>query len=214
MTYLGLFFVGAVLFVDGLMLLGKVDPRAAAPMNIFVGLLLVGVALNIVLPLDDLTVRANLDAALLASGFMMFAFTYLYVGICNYTGHSTEGLGWFCLWACAAAVFLAITYYTHFEESKFGIIWVLWAVFFAFLFLVLGLGMGDRFAQTTGVIAIVEAFLTASIPGALLMLDKWGEVSSTAATVLGLISLVVFALFAFRGLARGSAGGEPAASAA
>ena len=87
MTYLGLFFVGAVLFVDGLMLLGRVDARAAAPINIFVGLLLIGVALNIVLPLDDLAVRANLDAALLASGFMMFAFTYLYVGICNYTGH-------------------------------------------------------------------------------------------------------------------------------
>lgn len=214
MTYLGLFFVGAVLFVDGLMLLGRVDARAAAPINIFVGLLLIGVALNIVLPLDDLAVRANLDAALLASGFMMFAFTYLYVGICNYTGHSTEGLGWFCLWACAAAVFMAITYYTHFEESKFGMIWTLWAVFFLFLFLVLGLGMAARFGQTTGVIAVVESFVTASIPGALLMLDKWGEISTTAGTVIGLASLAVFALFALRGLFSGSESGEPAATVA
>ena len=214
MTYLGLFFVGAVLFVDGLMLLGRVDGRAAAPINIFVGGLLIAVALNIVLPLDDLSVPANLDSALLASGFVMFAFTYLYVGICSYTGHSMDGLGWFCLWACAAAVFMAITYYTHFEESKFGMIWVLWAVFFAFLFLVLGLGLAERFAQTTAVIALVEAFVTASIPGALLMLNKWGDVGSTAGTVVGLASLVVFALFALRGLAVGRQSQGPAPSAA
>ena len=39
MAAVGLFYVGAVLFVNGLMLLGKVDPRAAGFLNLFVGVL-------------------------------------------------------------------------------------------------------------------------------------------------------------------------------
>lgn len=33
----GLFYVGAVLIIDGLMLLGRISPRGATPLNFFVG---------------------------------------------------------------------------------------------------------------------------------------------------------------------------------
>ncbi len=37
MGLVGLLYVGAVLFINGLLLLGVVETRAAAPMNLFVG---------------------------------------------------------------------------------------------------------------------------------------------------------------------------------
>ena len=37
MGSVGLLYVGAVLFLNGMMLLGRVDARSAAPLNIFVG---------------------------------------------------------------------------------------------------------------------------------------------------------------------------------
>ncbi len=37
MSNVGLLFVGAVLFMNGLLLLGRVDPKSAAVFNLFVG---------------------------------------------------------------------------------------------------------------------------------------------------------------------------------
>ncbi|MDH3295401.1 MAG: AmiS/UreI family transporter, partial [Acidimicrobiia bacterium] len=39
MGNVGLLYVGAILFLNGVMLLGWVDSRSAAPLNLFVGLL-------------------------------------------------------------------------------------------------------------------------------------------------------------------------------
>src|SRR5262249_61954175 len=50
MPSLGLFFVGPVLLINGLSLLGRVDAKAAAPVNAFTGVLLIGVTLYIDLP--------------------------------------------------------------------------------------------------------------------------------------------------------------------
>ena len=43
MADVGLMFVGAVLFVNGLLLLGKVDGKGAATFNLFVGALQVAI---------------------------------------------------------------------------------------------------------------------------------------------------------------------------
>ena len=55
MGSVGLLYVGAVLAVNGLMLMGRVDPRAAAPLNLFVGVLQVvpRVALRTPVVVDD-----------------------------------------------------------------------------------------------------------------------------------------------------------------
>lgn len=39
MANVGLLYVGAVLFINGIMLLGWLDAKSAAPMNFFVGAL-------------------------------------------------------------------------------------------------------------------------------------------------------------------------------
>ena len=93
MSAVGLMFVGAVLFVNGLLFLGRIDGKSAAPFNIFVG------ALQVAIPFYLIATAPTADDILLASGIFLFGFTYLYVGISNLAGQSLVGLGWYSRWA-------------------------------------------------------------------------------------------------------------------
>ena len=199
MAYLGLLFVGAVLFVNGLSLLGKIDAKGAAPINVFVGSLLVVVTLYGIFPARDLTVADNLVTIISTAGFMLFGFTYLYVGVLNYTGHSGNGLGWYCAWAALVSAGLAAVNFVRFGDAKFGMLWVLWAILFALFFLVLALGM-DSLTRATGWVAMIEALITATIPSALLMLGWWDSMPQWVAVAAGLFAILVFILLAFRSL--------------
>ncbi len=88
MGSVGLLYVGAVLFVNGLMLLGTVPVRSASVLNLFVG------ALQCVVPTVMLIqAQGDSSAVLAASGLYLFGFTYLYVGISNLAGFEPEGIG-------------------------------------------------------------------------------------------------------------------------
>ena len=88
MGAVGLLYVGAVLFLNGLMLLGKVDPRAAGIFNLFVG------ALQVITPTLLIVFNPADTAAILgASGIYLFGFTYLYVGINLLGGFDSTGIG-------------------------------------------------------------------------------------------------------------------------
>ena len=62
MAAVGLLFVGAVLFVNALLLLGKVDGKSAAPFNLFVG------GLQTVVPFYLIATADTEDEILLAWG--------------------------------------------------------------------------------------------------------------------------------------------------
>lgn len=70
----GLFHVGAVLFLNGMMLLGEVDARAVGLFNLFVGVL------QVVVP-TVLLAQAGGDPAktLAAAGIYLFGFTPMWV---------------------------------------------------------------------------------------------------------------------------------------
>src|SRR3954466_12333014 len=87
MGSVGLLYVGAVLIVNGLMLLGRVDARAAAPMNLFVGLLQVLTPTYLIF-----TSGGDADTILGASGIYLFGFTYLYVAFNLFFGLDGTGL--------------------------------------------------------------------------------------------------------------------------
>ena len=74
MGAVGLLYVGAILFLNGTMLLGWIDGQSAAPLNVFVGFLQV-------LTPTYLIINADGDASkiLAASGLYLFGFTYPYV---------------------------------------------------------------------------------------------------------------------------------------
>ncbi len=133
-----LFFIGAVLLCNGLTLLGRIQPRSAAPVNALVGVVLVAAAARLGVPHD--ASEADLVGA---AGFLLFAITYLWVAINAYTRHDPAGLGWYCAWASGVSVFLGLVNVTHLDDDKFALLWLLWAVLFAVFFVVIALERTD-----------------------------------------------------------------------
>lgn len=163
MANVGLLYVGAVLLVNGLMLLGRVPPRAAAPLNLFVG------ALQCVTP-TVLIIQAGSDgdAILAASGLYLFGFTYLYVGITNLAGLEPEGVGWFSFFVAGAALVYAGIAFWRDSDAVFGVIWLHWALLWSLFFLVLGLGRTDL-TRFTGWTTTLLSLPTCALPAFLAM---------------------------------------------
>ena len=189
MGAVGLFYVGAVLFLNGVMLLGRISPTAAAPLNFFVG------ALQVLTP-TVLIVQSGGDPTVIfgASGLYLFGFTYLWVGINAATGWDGAGLGWFSLFVALAAIGYAWHAFTVEQDPAFGAIWSLWAVLWFSFFLLLGLGRG-ALGPAVGVIALVEGVITAAVPAFLIVAERWptGIVPAVVIAVIG-AAAVVFAV--------------------
>jgi hypothetical protein len=188
----GLLYVGAVLAINGLMLLGLVEARAAAPLNLFVG------AMQVVTPtVLILTSGGDPDVILFASGIYLFGFTYLYVGINLLAGLDGTGLGWFSAFVAACAIAYAglnFFYTNPLFDNGFGVIWLYWAVLWALFWVVLGLKR-EEFGRYTGAVALTAGVFTAAVPAFLLLTGEWGPNVNTWAVVLAVIeiaSLVVF----------------------
>jgi hypothetical protein len=186
MGALGLLFVGSVLLVNGLALLGRVDAAAAAPINLFVGALLVVVVLYLALPATD-----DLTPVFSATGFLLFGFVYLYVGILNLTGHAATGVGWYCAWAAGVSLVIALVSFVRDGDVKFGVLWLLWSLLFSMFFVVLGLGL-TQFTVVTGWITVVESVITATIPGLLLLLGGWTDVPDLLVVAVAGAAAVLF----------------------
>jgi hypothetical protein len=186
MGLVGLLYVGAVLFINGLMLLGAVEPRSAAPINLFVG------ALQVITP-TFLIFTANGDPALIlnASGLYLFGFTYLYVGINLLAGLDPTGVGWFSLFVAVVAVGYAWANWQILGNLPFAVIWLYWAFLWALFFVVLGLKR-QEFTRYTGWVTVIEAWVTAAIPAFLLLTNLWREPALTA-LALAVVGIVVFA---------------------
>lgn len=191
MSALGLLFVGSVLYVNGMALLGRVDPPAAAPINLFVGALLVVVVLSLALPAAE-----DATPVFTAAGFLLFGFVYLYVGIVSLTGHAATGVGWYCAWAAGVSLVIALVTFSR-DDVKFGTLWLLWTLLFTMFFLVLGLGL-TRFTVVTGWITVVEAVITATIPGMLLVLDAWADIPDLLVAAVAAAAVVLFVVIGGR----------------
>jgi hypothetical protein len=163
-----------------------VDAAAAAPINLFVGALLVVVVMYLALPATD-----DLTPVFSAAGFLLFGFVYLYVGILNLTGHAATGVGWYCAWAAGVSLVIALVTFIRDGDVKFGVLWLLWSLLFAMFFVVLGLGR-TQFTVVTGWITVVESFITATIPGLLLLLGGWTDVPDLLAVAVAAAAVVLF----------------------
>ncbi|MBV9384629.1 MAG: transporter [Streptosporangiaceae bacterium] len=171
MADVGLMFVGAVLFVNGLLLLGKIDGKGAGIFNLFVG------SLQTAVPFYLIATAANMNDILLASGIFLFGFTYLYVGIANLAGIQPVGLGWYSAWVAVMAAAFGITNIVKFHDTTIGLLWLQWAVLWGLFWVVLGLGV-SRLTTFTGWLTLILSFTTCTIPGFLLLLGEWGHVQT------------------------------------
>jgi hypothetical protein len=189
MASVGLLYVGAVLIVNGLMLLGRVDARAAAPLNFFVGALQVFTPTYLII-----TSGGDPDVILGASGLYLFGFTYLYVGLNLIYGLDGTGLGWFSAFVAGCAVVFAALNFGRLDDPAFGVIWLYWAVLWALFFLVLGLKR-EELTRFTGLVAVVAGVVTCAVPAFLLLTGVWQDNVMTSAIVLAVVLLLSLALF-------------------
>ncbi|MEV7990409.1 AmiS/UreI family transporter [Streptomyces sp. NPDC086077] len=187
MANVGLLFVGAVLFLNGLMLLGKVDSRAAAVFNLFVG------GLQVLTP-TYLIIAANQNAQqiLLASGIFLFGFTYLYVGIGLLMGLDSTGVGYYSLFVAIVALGYSFVSFRQFGDQPFGVIWLYWAFLWFLFFLLLGLKL-ESLTTYIGWVTAIEGWVTGVIPAFLLLSGYWAaENYYEIAIALGAFGVLTF----------------------
>jgi len=103
-----LLYVGAVLFCNGLWLIGQIGDNEIKVIDTFVG----GLGLIVVLLI---TLNGQPGDYLLAAQLLLFAFTYLWVAWNRVNGADGRGLGWFCLFVAITAsysiYYMARSYY-------------------------------------------------------------------------------------------------------
>jgi hypothetical protein len=183
MGNVGLLYVGAVLFVNGLMLLGLIPGKAAAAMNLFVG------GMQVIFPTLIILQSGGDPAVVLgASGLYLFGFTYLYVAWNQLTGATGEGLGWFSLFVAACAVVYGTLQFTMFSDPVFGMIWFSWAVLWFLFFLVLARGK-ESLTRRTGWFTLLLGIFTGAIPAMLLLTGGYvtGPVEGIVAAIIGVV---------------------------
>lgn len=186
MGAVGLFYVGAVLFLNGVLLLGRVDAKAAAVFNLFVG------GLQVITPTFLIfTAGGNTDVILNASGLYLFGFTYLYVGIGLLAGLDSTGVGWFSLFVAAAALAYSFANFQILDDRPFGVIWLYWSFLWFLFFLLFGLKL-DGLTAYTGWVTAIQGIVTAAGPAFLILSGYWDDWNATAvATTLAIFGVVM-----------------------
>jgi hypothetical protein len=167
MGNVALLYVGAVLFLNGLMLLGKVEPKSGALLNLFVG------GLQVVTP-TYLIIASGGDPAqiLSASGLYLFGFTYLYVGIGLLANLDSTGVGWFSLFVAIDALVYSYANFAILREYPFGVIWLYWSFLWFLFFLLFGLKWASLTIYT-GWVTAIQGWVTAVIPSFLILTEYW-----------------------------------------
>lgn len=191
MSSVGLLFVGAVLFINGLLFLGKVEVKGAAVFNLFVG------GLQTAIPFYLIATAHTPDQTLNAAGIFLFGFTYLFVGIVNLAGFKADGIGWYSLWVAALAAGFGLTNILRFHDTPTGLLWLQWAVLWGLFWVVLALGV-ERLTALAGWLTLILSFTTCTIPGFLLLLGDWGKIPTWAVVASIVATAVVLIPVALR----------------
>jgi hypothetical protein len=186
-----LLYVGAVLVINGIWLIGQarvaavgeagaaaaeshpffIQGREVTMINIFTGFIGVVAAVTFM-------VHGNRDddiAEIRGGGLiLLFAFTYLWVAANGFLNAGGHAFGWYCLFVAITALPVALYTFNNANGNDasiyLGIDWIAWAILWFMFFLLLAL---DRpIARITGAVAILEGIGTAWVFGLLLLLEQ------------------------------------------
>jgi len=165
MIALILLWVGAVLFLNGLWLLGRVSDQEIGVINLFVG----GVTLLAALA-SALRGGATFDDIGFGALVLLFSFTYIWIGINRFLQTDGRGLGWYSLFVAITALPISIELLrgaTTTWDYWLGLNWLAWAVLW---FLYWALLVPKRVGvQLVGVLTLAVGIATAWLPAYLLL---------------------------------------------
>ncbi|MBN3510748.1 amidase [Mycolicibacterium septicum] len=206
MGNIGLLLVGVVLFVNGLVSIEIVEPRGAAPLNLFVG------TAQVVLPTLVL-VQAGGDLGIVNATWpsYLFGFTYLWFGFIQIFDIDTRGFGWYSSFVAAVAAYYAIK--SVGADPVFAVIWATWAIMWSLFFVLLGLGVTKAgridLGHFTGWFLVLLGVPTCTVPAILLLNGVWP--TSVAAGSVALVVLLAATALSVA-LSRRAAAGLPEVS--
>ena len=160
---MGLLFVGGVLIVNGIWLLGRGDDSDVAIFNFLTGIITFLIVLWWGFGGD-----ASEGTPFNAAGTMLFSFTYLWLGANAYRGiEDQRSFGWYCAFVAVVAVPTGlITLQTG--DIGLAILWWVWAVLWATFFVLLGIERTEYtrsiggFTTAVGVLTGVAGYLMAA----------------------------------------------------
>jgi hypothetical protein len=161
-----LFWVGAVLCLNGIWLLGKIGDREIAVIDVFVGFITLLVSLYLAFGPG-----ANATSIKAATLTLLFTFTYFWVAWNRWNDADGRGLGWFCLFVAITTVPVSIETFASARSTWdiwFGICWLSWGVLWFLFFLILAQGR-TQLTRITGVLCALEGIYTGWLPGYLLL---------------------------------------------
>lgn len=155
-----LLYVGIVLINNGITRIYNVDEKSASIMNIFIGLLAVIIDVIYVIQGDYFAAGTGL----------LFAFTYLFIGINGIFDLDKRPYGWYSLFVAINAISCALLSLSD-GDLRFFIIWILWGILWSttFIEIILKKDLG----KFVSYLAIFEGIFTAWIPGFLMLINKW-----------------------------------------
>jgi putative amide transporter protein len=203
MGNIGLLFVGIVLLVNGLVVLGVVPARSAALLNVFVG------TMQVVLPTIILLQHQGDQAVLNATWpTYLFGFTYLYYGLGIFLKLEPQGLGWFSSFVAVLALYEAVV--TVGSDPVFAVIWLTWAGMWTLFFLLMAVGR-DELSRFTGWFLVWLGLPTCTVTALFLFQGTWTSTPAAGWTALvALLALTALSsALARSGVARPQVGLEP-----
>ncbi|WP_019972825.1 AmiS/UreI family transporter [Mycobacterium sp. 141] len=184
MGNVGLLLVGVALLVNGLVSVGVVEARGAAPLNLLVG------SAQVVLPTLVL-IQSEGDPAIVNATWpsYLFGFTYLWFGLIQIFDLDTRGFGWFSLFVAAIAVYHAIK--SIGTDSVFAVIWLTWAIMWSLFFVLMALGVTKAgrvdLGHFTGWFLVLLGVPTATVTGILLLNGQWPTSAGAGSAALAIL---------------------------
>ena len=160
-----LFYVGAVLFLNGLWLMGKIEDREIVVINVIAGLAAGAVVIKGAFGAD-----ATPDSVRAAALTLMFSTTYFWVAYNRVVAVDGRGLGWFSLFVAITTVpvFLrALASVSSAFELWLALNWLVWGVLWFMYYLLLA--RGRPILRQTAWVTLISGIVTGWIPGFLLL---------------------------------------------
>jgi hypothetical protein len=184
MGNVGLLLVGVALLVNGLVSVGVVDARGAAPLNLFVG------AAQVVLPTLVL-VQSEGNPGIVNATWpsYLFGFTYLWFGLIQIFDIDACGFGWFSSFVAAIAVYHAVK--SVGSDPVFAIIWATWAIMWSLFFVLLALGVTKAgrvdLGHFTGWFLVLLGVPSSTVPAILLLNGRWPTSAAAGSAALAIL---------------------------
>jgi len=145
---------------------GKVDSKELGPWNLFIGCLIlfvvvVGVITDMFAPMTFWW----------AAQVLLFAVTYIMLGITYLRGSDGTGVGWYCLFV---AVTVIVPAYQTFAagDMRLGVIWVAWGLLWLLFFFMMAMGKG-AWGKWVRWYQLLVLIFTLFIPGLMMLTGTW-----------------------------------------